>query len=494
MYGVVMENTIKTLLAQGKGQRAISRELGISRKVVKRFKDQLSNSLPSKGYKREKQLDSYNDIIKNYLEDGLTSILIHQKLAFKHGVDVSYSTVLRHVKEMQHSEVFVPLHSSPGEEAQVDFGYLGRFTLEADTPVKVWVFCMVLSHSRYAYYEAVTDQSVDTFIRCHIHAFEFFGGVPGTVLLDNLKAGVLQPDFYEPLLQEQYSEFLMYYGCAGRPCRVRKPEHKGKVESGVKYVKNNFLKGLEHRDFRRLILALKAWNVEVCNQRLHGTIRKIPLQVFQQIEKTALLSLPAQRYEIYHWEERKVNRLGHIVFQGSYYSVPHTLAGQTLRIKSNGSLLKIYHATAEVALHIPAQEPGQYITRTEHLPPYKQAKSPEYYREKLALIGPSAVEMMEAFRLQNHHWKDKVQGILQLRRHYSDTVIELACRRAIDHGCCSYQTVKNICEKGLVCEPLPDALPTNLGGFNHNLALYDQLSNPPAKSFLKQYFSSFKNY
>lgn len=476
MYGVVMENTIKTLLAQGKGQRAIARDLGISRKVVRRIKEQLISSEPTKGYEREKQLDAHKDLIKEYLGAELSATLIHQKLKSKHGIDVSYSTVRRCVSEMKHREVFVPLHSSPGEEGQVDFGYLGRFTLEDGTTVKVWVFCMVLSHSRYAYYEAVTDQTVATFIRCHIHAFEFFGGVPRTVLLDNLKAGVIQPDFYEPLLQEQYSEFLMHYGSAGRPCQVRKPEHKGKVESGVKYVKNNFLKGLEHRSFRRLVTDLKAWNTGVCNQRLHGTTRKVPAQVFQQIEKAALLPLPAHRYEIYHWEERKVNRLGHIVFQGSYYSVPYTLAGLTLRIKSNGSILKIYYEREEVALHTPAREKGRYITRNEHLPPHKQAKSPEYYREKLSAIGPSAMELMEVFRLQNHHWKDKVRGVLQLKRYYSNALIDLACRRALDHGCCSYQTVKNICERGLVQEPPPGGLPPDLGGFNHNLALYDQLA------------------
>lgn len=128
---------------------------------------------------------------------------------------------------------FVPMHSEAGEESQVDFGYLGRFTTTAGRKVKVWCFSIVLSHSRYSYHEVVLDQRVKTFIRCHRNAFEYFGGVPRRVKLDNLKAGVIEPNFYEPILQEQYSEFLAHYGCAGVPCRVRKPEHKGKVESGV---------------------------------------------------------------------------------------------------------------------------------------------------------------------------------------------------------------------------------------------------------------------
>ena len=99
---------------------------------------------------------------------------------------------------------------------------------------------MVLSHSRYAYYQLATTQKLSSFIECHYKAFEYFGGVPKTVKLDNLKAGVITPDFYEPLLQEQYAGFLAHYSSAPIACKVRRPEEKGKVESAIKYVKNNF--------------------------------------------------------------------------------------------------------------------------------------------------------------------------------------------------------------------------------------------------------------
>jgi transposase len=104
---------------------------------------------------------------------------------------------------------------------------------------------MVLSHSRYTYFQLVTTQKLSSFIECHYKAFEYFGGVPKTVKLDNLKAGVITPDFYEPLLQEQYAGFLAHYRSAPIACKVRRPEEKGKVESAIKYVKNNFLKTLE---------------------------------------------------------------------------------------------------------------------------------------------------------------------------------------------------------------------------------------------------------
>lgn len=478
MYGVVMHNTIKTLLEKGKSQRAIARELGISRKVVRRINTELKEGQPPSRYQRDKKLSAYEDQIKSYLESDLSAVLIHRRLEQKHGLQVSYTNVRRFVAQLKDQEAYVPIHTAVAEEAQVDFGYLGKFEKADGTFVKVWVFNMVLSHSRYAYYEIVTDQSVLSFIRCHIHAFEFFGGVPQWVLLDNLKAGVIQPDFYEPLLQEHYSEFLAHYGCAGKPCRVRKPEHKGKVESGIKYLKNNFVKGLEHRNYDRLIRELEQWNTQICNKRTHGTTRKIPLEVFNQVEKEALATLPAQRYDIWQWEERKVNRMGHISFRCNYYSVPYEYIGQQLRVKSNGSLIKIFCDHQEVALHQVSKERGCYITRPEHLPVHKQPKGLDYYQSKLEQIGPAAVAMMQAFIKQDpNHWKEKTQGILSLKKIYPLSMIENACQRALQFKSYSYLSIKNICQKGLVSDVQEDALPDNLGGFNHDLALYDQLGN-----------------
>ena len=476
MYGVVMHNTIKTLLERGKSQRAIARELKISRKVVRRIKRELEASQPPGSYQRGKQLDAYSTQLEGYLKQGLSAVLIHQRMVQKHGLQISYSSVRRYVAGLKDPEAYVPIERAIGEEVQVDFGYLGKFETSDGGLIKVWAFNMVLSYSRYAYYELVTDQSVGTFIRCHLHAFEFFGGVPEWVLLDNLKAGVIHPSFYEPILQEQYSAFLAHYGCVGRPCRVRTPQHKGKVESGIKYLKNNLIRGLEHRNYERLVQDLKHWNEQVCNKRTHGTTRKVPAVVFEQEEKAQLNSLPAQRYEWWTWEERKVNRLGHIAYQYNYYSVPYAYIGQQVLVKTNGCLLKVFYQHEEVALHELSKQKGQYLTRPEHLPVHKQPRGPDYYQAKLEEIGPSAVAMMHTF-LKAHPktWKEKTRGLLSLKRQYEYPLIEQACQRALAYGADTYGVVKNICRKGLVETPPADALPSNLGGFNHDLSLYDQL-------------------
>ncbi len=482
MYGMDIQTTVKTLLSRGVSRRQISDQLGIHRKVIKRIERDLSKGGVSKGYLRPKKLGAYEEEIKGLLRADWTAELIHQKLVKEHSLSVSYTTVSRFVRELKaNREAFVPMLSAAGEEAQVDFGYLGVFVRADGKKVKVWVFCMVLSHSRYGYFEAVTDQSVETFIRCHIRAFEAFCGSPRVVRLDNLKAGVTVPDFYEPLIQEQYASFLAHYGTAAVPCRVRTPEHKGKVESGVKYVKNNFLRGLDHRDFERLSADLRTWTDGVANRRTHGTTKRIPFEVWQNNERDALLGLPTLRYEFYHVEERKVTKFGHVIFRNNYYSVPYTLVGQTLRLFTNGSLLRISHQEQEVALHPVLNDKGQYVTQNAHLPPHKQQHSPEHYAQRLEQeIGPEALQLMHLMQQNDaNHWKEKVRGLLHLCRLHPAQRVRQACRRALDYGICSYRSVRDICS---ILEHTPaqsthfEAPPPGAGGMAHDLSIYDQLA------------------
>jgi hypothetical protein len=250
----------------------------------------------------------------------------------------------------------------------VDYGYLGKFIKDGKL-IKVWGFSMVLSYSRYAYYEVVTNQSVPSFISSHINAFEYFTGVPARVKIDNLKAGVITPDFYQPTIQHQYAEFLSYYNSAPVTARVRRPQDKGKVEAGIKYLKNNFIKSLKHNDFQKLREEIKDWNARICNTRTHGTTKKIPLQVFNEKEKKTLSHLPSQRYELYNISNRKVNAYGHISFENNYYSLPYQLIGKQVIVKSDEKTIKIFDGLQQVAIHpIAKQVKGEFITTDSHKP------------------------------------------------------------------------------------------------------------------------------
>lgn len=478
MYKVAMYHTIKTLLAQGRSQREIARDLGMCRKTVSRIARALSEGMEGPGEQvRVKVLDDYEQEISTYHESGLSAVLIHRKLVEKHGVNVSYPSVARSVERLRKREVYVPLHSAPGEECQVDFGYLGQFRRNGRA-VKVWVFAMVLSHSRYSYYRVVTTQRVTEFLDCHIKAFEYFGGVPRTVKLDNLKSGVTTPDLYEPLLQEQYSSFLAYYGCAGIACRPERPQDKGKVESAIKYVKNNFLKGFEGEGYEELVCALRVWNEEICNKRVHGTTRRVPASVFHSLEREALGALPSHRYQISEVTGRRVTRMAHVTYRHNYYSVPARYAGLQVRLESNGTLLRVYHDRAQIATHSISHEIGVYVSMQDHRPEGKRMVFREEYQRRMAAIGPHAVRMFAALLEQvPTHWTPMTRGILSLRKRFSDEAIDASCRRALHYGAVGYQQVKRICEGGLYRQredtlPRPDYSQE----YGHELGMYDRIT------------------
>jgi transposase len=476
MYGVDMYYTVKTLLSKGISQRQIAKSLGISRNTVAKIviKIAAGQSWPPL-QTRNKRLSDFHDQIRELAENNKSAVLIHDRLTRIHDLSVSYPTVARYVRQFKRSEVFVPMLCDPGEEAQVDFGYLGRYIQDGKSR-KVWVFSFILSHSRLGYHELVLDQKVSTFIACHIHSFEYLGGVPATIKIDNLKAGVITPSFYEPIIQEQYARFLKHYGCSPIVSRPYRPQDKGKVESGIKYVVNNFVPRLDHHDFDRAKRDLALWNDNVSNVRVHGTTRKVPLEVFNRIEKKALLQLPPQRYEMFDVEQRKVATYHHVLFKYNYYSVPHNYFGQQVMIRSNGSVLRIYNERQEIALHGIAKGTGQYITREEHKPPNKQRRSREYYINKVNQIGPSALLFMHTVEQKKpRHWHEMIRGIISLTRVYEVLEVDMACQRALDFDAISYQTVKNILEKGLCDFECEDLSVSDMGGYGHELSIYDNL-------------------
>lgn len=477
MYKVDMYYTVKTLLERGNSQRKISRVLGIHRNTVSKIKAQLkAGKTEPPPIKRTSILDFYREEIKQQVENNKSAVLIHDFLVRDKGVNVAYTTVVKYVRGLKHKEVYVPMVCEPGEEAQVDFGYLGRFKKDGKWR-KVWVFSMILSHSRYAYYERVLDQSVDTFIRCHIHAFEYFGGVPFTVKIDNLKAGVITPSFYEPVIQHQYGEFLDHYRSSPITARIARGQDKGKVESGIKYVKDNFLGRIDHKDYYRLGEDLRWWLDYVCNQRLHGTTRKVPSRIFHDREKSYLLQLPQQRFELYYVGTRRVDPVGHIIFDYNYYSVPSRYSGYDVTVKSNGQLLKIYYERYSIAVHSLAQGDGERISREEHRPVYKRRYNRAYYEERISAIGDHANEFKkELEKIKPRHWHEMMKGILRLEQYYSREAINLSCKRAILYGAISYRSVKNILEKGLYKECLPkEQPPIHCGGYGQQLSKYDHL-------------------
>jgi hypothetical protein len=380
-------------------------------------------------------------------------------------LSVGYTTVRDYVNKLRASapKAYMVLHSLPGEEAQVDFGYIGIITVDGKQK-KAWVFAMSLSYSRYMYAEITLDQCVRTFIMCHVHAFRYFGGVPQTVKVDNLKAAIIEADFYEPMVQRTYADFANHYGFLPNPCRIKTPTDKGKIESNIKYIKDNCFKGREFPDIISAQDFLKKWLARTANRRLHGTTAKVPADVFLKTEVAKLLPLPVCEFVFSNSKTATVWSDCHISYGHNYYSAPYSLIGCDVTAIEVNNLLKIYHEGKEVALHtLAVGMKGEHITDRRHYPSNKNITQEEIllkYQSQMTGIGPHAAEFLslyeEAAAFRTNHVRS-IGGILALRKKYSNEEIDAACGRAVHYGNLSYRAVKKICEKGLHHLPLEEA-------------------------------------
>ena len=462
MLEVAMKTTVRTLYEKGYSKTKIAQMLGIDRKTVRKILNEPESRDREKGGPWPSMLDDYKEFIQIQINKDLSITRIHDDLRKLYGVECGYTTVRDYVSKIKKSvpHAYMILDTLPGEEAQVDFGYIGTVNVNGH-PQKAWVFLMALSYSRYLYAEITLNQSVQTFIRCHTNAFEYFGGVPETVKIDNLKAAIVEADFYEPTVQRAYAAFAEHYGFLPVPCRVYTPTDKGKIESNVKYVKDNCFKGREFRDLEEPEAFLKEWLKSTANKRIHGTTKLIPAEVFRKEEQLKLKPLPKDAFIFTKAEKATVRTDCHIVYSGNLYSVPYTYIGMEVDVIEINQLLKVYYEGKEIALHsLIRNGKGQHRTDKNHYPCNKTITQEELlsrYKEEMSEIGEHAAEFLEKFygspMYQDHHYRS-ISGIKALSRRYGNRVVNKACERACHYGTISYQSVKKICEKGLYELPI----------------------------------------
>jgi transposase len=470
----------------GETDRAIARELHVARKTVVKYRawaeregwiegrlptlEELDArvrallphcNLPRTPFKAE----PFRERIEALRREGVEMQAIFQRLRAEQGYDGSYSALYRYVRHLEERTptAFVRLEWDPGEEAQVDFGSAGMMIDPATGQLnRAWAFVMTLSYSRHQYATFVFDQSVKTWLRCHREAFEYFGGIPKRIVIDNLKAAIVRAVWQDPVVQRSYREFAEHYGFLIAPCRPRAARHKGKVESGVRYVKRNFLAGRPPGELPAENAALRRWVEEIAGVREHGTTKEQPRVRFDSAERAALLPLPESAYDLGVWKRAKLHPDCHVVIEAAYYSAPHRLIGQTLWVRTNGHDVVIFHHYERVATHRWGPR-GTRRTHPDHYPPEKQAylmATPGWCRMKAITIGPSATAVVE--RLLAERPLDRlraVQAILRLADQHGSVRLEAACRRALHFGEVGYRTLKRILEQRLDAEPLPDAEP-----------------------------------
>ena len=340
--------------------KAIKRETGKHRRVIRRVLQlaeqeawlDAERELPSEHQLQEvyheqrgdeegrrHPLDARRDQIEGWRGDGYSFLVIH-KLLQERGVEYSETTVRRYIHRHFPPPVrpVMRRETKPGEVMEVDFGHLG-LTWDAATRSRrrTWVFSGRLRHSRRAYREVVFNQKQETFFACHMHAFEWFGGVSEKVTPDNLKAAIIVASFEDPLVNRAYRELALHYGFLISPCLPRRPEHKGGVEGDIKYVKRNFLplfreaqkeRGRETPDAGELGEELERWNRESYDLHVVQKVGRTPLELFESEEAQALTPLPMTRWDLVVCKELSVGPDWRVQFEKAFYTVPYRLIGE----------------------------------------------------------------------------------------------------------------------------------------------------------------------
>lgn len=501
---------VQALAAAGQSNRAISRTLGVDRETVAKILSQIQNQPPdweaptgsvdapagfpaidsvaefglthvsesdaethaesmtttasstSDSVRIEagsrSECEPYRDEIVRKLEQGLTAQRIWQDLIDEYGFSARYPSVRRYVAKLQikSPQLVRRMEVASGEEAQVDFG-TGAWIQKTDEVAgenkrrRSWVFRIVLSHSRKAYSEAVFHQNTESFIGALENSFRYFGGVPRTLVIDNLKAAVKKADWYDPEIHPKLQSFAQHYGTVFLPTKPYTPEHKGKVEAGIKYVKNNGLKGLAFASLEAENKHLLEWEDRVADTRLHGTTKQQVRQHFEHIERPALLVLPVERFPFFHEKRRSVNRDGHCEVAKAYYSAPPEFVGRDIWVRWDSRLVRLFNDKWEqVAVHARA-EPGKFRTDPSHIPKKKVScieRGANVLLKQLAIVGPSVKDWSEAMlQARGVEGIRVLQGLKALTTKHEATALNAACETAMTYGALRLRTIRQLLKR-----------------------------------------------
>jgi transposase len=323
------------------------------------------------------------------------------------------------------------------------------------------VFVAVLGASNYTYAEASWTQSLQDWIGSHVRTLDFLGGVPRQIVPDNLRAGVLRANWYEPGINPTYRDLAAHYRTAILPTRVRRPRDKAKVEVGVLVVERWILARLRHQRFFSLaeLNAAIAALVAELNARPMRKLGVSRRQLFEQLDQPALASLPAEPFVYAEWRIRRVALDYHVDIDGHYYSVPHRLLREQVEARVTARTVELFHRGERVAVHVRGGTRGRHTTLAEHMPQAHRRHAEwtiERIRREAAAIGTATATLTAVILESRPHPEQGFRaclGILRLVRNYGRDRVEAACARGLEIGARSYGSVQSILQHGLDRQP-----------------------------------------
>jgi len=477
---MTVRHPILTCYERGWSKSRIARELGLHRETVARYlrlaqradgatsPTDSKPSIPPTGSAdskpsilpagnsvadagRQSQCAPLAEVIESKLGAGLTAQRVYQDLRLEHGFAGAYDAVKRFCRKLKaHAPDRIwRMECLPGEEAQVDFGSGYYLEQQPGKRRQVHFLRVVLSHSRKAYTEAVLHQLAEVFIRCLENAFRAFGGVPQTLVIDNLRAAVRKADWYEPELSPKVEAFCRHYSTVILPCRVRQPEHKGKVENSVKYVKDNALAARRFGSVAALNDWLRHWEQTVADTRIHGTTRQQVSRHFEERERPALQPLPPDLFPCFQEGQRSVHRDSHVEVDKAYYAVPPEYIGQQVWVRWDARVVRVFNQRFEPISVLAHQRPGEFTAPlgARGRPAGGIEKDKVYWLKRCARLGDHCgLWALEVIAQRGGPGIRVLQGLAQMSEKHSGRVLDQSCERALSHGAYRLRDLRRLIE------------------------------------------------
>jgi len=439
----------------------IAKELNVHPMTVSRWLKQPSYS-NRKRKKRTSNLDPHKDAIVRMLhQHNYTVTQILQRI-HESGYKGGYTVLKEFVRQIRppRKNAYLVLHFDPGQCAQVDWGYAGMINV-GSTRRRLSFFVMVLCHSRMLYVEFTLGETQEQFMACHEHAFEYFGGCPRQVMVDNLKSAVLShPAGHSAVYHPRYTDFAGHYGFDICACNVRAPNEKGRVENAVRYVKNNFLRGLELDQFAPINPAVRKWLDTVANLREHRTTRKRPVDLFV-IELEKLIPLTLVPYDVGVSKNVYVNSQFRITLDTNRYSVPSEYASRKLTMRVYPEKLIIYHNQKIIAEHTRRYDRHQDYLIADHQNELLQQKRKAREQQRLMhllRLSQHGEEYYNELKSRRLNPAVHIRKIIALCEIYGDEAVGRAIEDAIEYQAFSSEYIANILEQRARKLPEPGAL------------------------------------
>jgi transposase len=420
---------------------------------------------PSEPCSDRRQMPPMDYLYQEMKKKGVTLQLLWYEYKEANPDGYQYSQFCYHYSQwLKKLDVTLRQNHRAGEKLFID--YAGQTVPIIDSATgevtEAQIFIAALGASSYTFAEASVAQDLPSWIRSHVHAFEFFGGVPEILVPDNLKSGVKHPCRYEPDINPTYQDLADHYGTAVIPARVQRPRDKAKAESAVFVAERWILAALRNHTFFSLAELNRAiaHKLSALNKRKFQKMDTTREQLFESLDKPALKPLPRQPYEYAEWKKAKVNIDYHIESEHRYYSVPYQLAREQVDLRLTATTVEVFFKNRRVASHPRIHQQGGFVTRTEHMPKSHQKHlewTPSRIIRWAEKTGPKTRDLVKHIMENRPHPEQGYRsclGIMRLADHYSSARLEKACARALTIKACSYKNVKSILKNGLDRQPL----------------------------------------